>query len=63
MKQLGLVAASLVFAFAAVPAPAQDKYPSKTVKIVVPTSGSFGRGGAVECIFIALPAVQAVSRA
>ena len=36
MNRLGLFAASLALAFAAIPASAQDKFPSKTVKIVVP---------------------------
>jgi tripartite-type tricarboxylate transporter receptor subunit TctC len=44
MKRLGLVAASLVLAFAAIPASAQDKYPSRTVKIVVP----YAPGGATD---------------
>jgi tripartite-type tricarboxylate transporter receptor subunit TctC len=44
MKGLGLVAASLAMALAAIPASAQDKYPSKTVKIVVP----YAPGGATD---------------
>jgi len=44
MKRLGLVAASLALAFAAIPASAQDKYPSRTVKIVVP----YAPGGATD---------------
>jgi tripartite-type tricarboxylate transporter receptor subunit TctC len=44
MKRLGLVAASLALAFVAIPVSAQDKYPSRTVKIVVP----YAPGGATD---------------
>src|SRR5215831_2626051 len=46
MKRVGLFAAAALLALGAAQAPAQDKYPSKPIKIVVP----FGPGSATDIV-------------